>query len=305
MILDLTSNPELPVLRGGFNNKYVHDCRVVNDTIFAANIYASQGGTISVINAANKDLPVLVNSWVNNPSPGPHNCAITGDRKYCLVTDEIGGNPRLLKIWNISDLNNVIQAATWQPTGITTSVIHNVEVNGSYAVIAHYAAGIRVVDIHNPAQPVEVAWYDTYPSGNQFDYVGCWGVFMFPSGKIIGSDMQTGLYVIKTTIPAIGINSSTGEMPKDYRLEQNYPNPFNPSTTISFSIPKGAYVTLRVFNSVGQLVSTIVDGFEYPGEHKLSFDGSKLPNGVYFYRLSAETPDGNRFTQSKRMVLVK
>src|SRR5205085_2866475 len=126
-ILDLTANPTAPVKRGQWETAYIHDCAVINDTIYACNIY-SPPGTISVINASNKDNLSIISSWVNNPSPGPHNCALSTDHKYCLVTDEINGNPRLLKIWNIQDLNNVTQVSTWQPTGITTSIVHNVEV---------------------------------------------------------------------------------------------------------------------------------------------------------------------------------
>jgi hypothetical protein len=109
----------------------------------------------------------------------------------------------LLKIkgLNISNLSNVTFVTSWQPTGITNTIVHNVEIYGNYALIAHYNAGVRLVNISNPAVPAEVAWYDTYPSGNSNNYNGCWGVFMLPSGKIIASDRQTGLYVLRTSVP--------------------------------------------------------------------------------------------------------
>ncbi len=114
------------------------------------------------------------------------------------MTDE-NTSPGKLKVWNIQDLSNITFVTDWQPTGITTSIVHNVEIYGNYAVIAHYAAGIRIVDITNPAVPVEVAWYDTRPTSNSNSYNGCWGVYKFSSGKIIGSDISNGLFVIKTT----------------------------------------------------------------------------------------------------------
>lgn len=196
VIVDLTS-PEQPVKRGSWNGLYVHDSRILNDTIWAANIYDSK---VSVINAVNKDAPQLVTQWVNLPNSGPHNCAITQDRKYIFVTDEIGAYPRLMKIWDIQDLNNIIYVTNWQPTGITSSIVHNVEIFHNYAVVAHYTAGVRLIDISDPTQPNEVAWFDTYPSDNGNSYSGCWGVYMFPSGKIIASDRQTGLYVLRPTI---------------------------------------------------------------------------------------------------------
>jgi choice-of-anchor B domain-containing protein len=301
-IIDI-SNPEFPVKRGVWNEKYVHDCRVVENRIFACNIYTSDGGTISVIDVWNKDNPVTIGSWANNPNPGPHNCAITPDRKYCLVTDEINGNPRLLKIWDIQNLSNVVQVATWQPTGITTSIVHNVEVYGDYAIAAHYTAGVRVVNINNPAVPVEDAWYDTYPANNNFTYNGCWGVYMFPSGKIAASDRQTGLYVLKTTFPIItGVQGNTNEVPAEYILSQNYPNPFNPSTKINFSIPKSSSVSLKVFDVSGKEVATVVNDRRDAGSYEVTFDAGLygLTSGVYFYRLIT-----NDFSETKRMVIVK
>lgn len=194
-VFDLTNDPETPVKRGAYNADYVHDCRIVNDTIYAANIYVSK---ITIIDATNKNLLTRVTSFINLPNSGPHNCAVTDDRKHILVTDEIGNFPMLMKIWNIEDLNNITYVTNWQPTGITTAIVHNVEIFGNYALAAHYSAGIRMIDISNPAAPSEVAWYDSYPSNNNNNYEGCWGVYMFPSGKIIASDRSTGLYVLKT-----------------------------------------------------------------------------------------------------------
>jgi len=195
VVMDLTSDPTTPVKRGSYNSLYVHDCRVFNDTIYAANI---NSGRVSIINAVNKNSLSLVTSFVNLSGSGPHNTALTPDRKYLLVTDEIGTAPYRLKIWNIEDLGNITFITSWQPTGITTSIIHNVEVYGYYALVAHYSAGVRMVDFSTPSAPVEVAWYDTYPLDNNQNYNGCWGVYMFPTGKIIASDRQTGLYVLKT-----------------------------------------------------------------------------------------------------------
>ncbi len=299
-ILDLT-DPENPVPRGQWGTQYVHDCRIVNDTIWSCNIY-SPPGTISVISATDKNNLAFIANWVNNPNPGPHNIALTNDRHYALVTDEYPlVNPRELKVWNVQNLSNVTLAATWQPTNITTAVVHNVEIYGHYAVIAHYAAGIRIVDIINPTSPNEVAWYDTYPTGNQLDYVGCWGVYMFPSGKIIGSDMKTGLYVIKTTFNiTVGINNNNNSIPQNYSLKQNFPNPFNPSTTIQFDSPKGGHVRLAVYDALGKQVALLADGYEDAGSHIVSYDASRLATGIYFYRLEA---DG--FAESKKMILAK
>jgi choice-of-anchor B domain-containing protein len=194
--LDLTNDPENPVKRGGFNADYIHDCRVVDDTIYSADIY---GGKVSIIDATNKNSLFRITQFTNLPNAGPHNTALTPDKKYLLVTDEIGSAPYRLKIWDIDDIGNITFMSAWQPTGITTSIVHNVESYGQHALVAHYTAGVRLVNISNPSVPVETAYYDTYPSDNSQNYTGCWAVYMFPSGKIIASDMVTGLYVLKTT----------------------------------------------------------------------------------------------------------
>lgn len=296
VVLDL-ADPVNPVVRGKWNTRYVHDCRVLRDTIFAMNIN-SGNGQITVIDARNKDSLKTITQWLNLPNPSPHNCALTKDREYLYATDEVGPLPRLLKVWDIQELSNVTQVTTWQPAGITTSIVHNVEIYGDTAVIAHYTAGVRVLDISNPAQPVEIAWYDTYPANNNNLYQGCWGVYKFPSGKIAASDMKTGLYVLKVGNTA-GVNENN-TIADDFRLEQNYPNPFNPKTVIRYSLIETRFTTLKVFDILGNEVATLVNEKQNAGSHSVEWDAADYPSGIYYYRIHA----GN-FTDTKQMILLK
>jgi hypothetical protein len=91
-----------------------------------------------------------------------------------------------------------------------------------------------------------------------------------------------------------------GVIPARFELAQNYPNPFNPSTVISFSIPEAQFTSLKVFNSIGQEVATLVNGEIKPGLYSVSFDAAGLPSGTYFYRLVT-----NSFVETKRMMLIK
>jgi len=86
----------------------------------------------------------------------------------------------------------------------------------------------------------------------------------------------------------------------NYSLKQNYPNPFNPFTTIEYSIPKGEFVKLKVYNVTGTLEKTVFSGFQPRGNYRIDFDGSDLASGVYFYQLTA----GN-YMSVKRMILLK
>jgi hypothetical protein len=89
-------------------------------------------------------------------------------------------------------------------------------------------------------------------------------------------------------------------VPDATTLDQNYPNPFNPTTTISYTLPAQGFVTLKVFNVLGQEVATLVNEAESPGNKSVSFDGSGLPSGVYFYRLQAGS-----YSATKMLMIVK
>ncbi|KXK41093.1 MAG: Cytochrome c554 [Chlorobi bacterium OLB5] len=93
---------------------------------------------------------------------------------------------------------------------------------------------------------------------------------------------------------------NNNEIPAVYSLSQNYPNPFNPVTNIQFSIPKAGFVSLKIYNSRGQLVETYTEGYMSAGTYNADFDGTKLASGVYFYTLTA-----GDFRETKKMVLVK
>jgi spore coat protein A len=87
----------------------------------------------------------------------------------------------------------------------------------------------------------------------------------------------------------------------EYKLNQNYPNPFNPSTTINFSVPEeNTFVSLKIYNSLGQEVGTLINQIVPSGNHEVQFDASALSSGVYFYTLKA----GN-FVDSKKMTIMK
>ena len=88
--------------------------------------------------------------------------------------------------------------------------------------------------------------------------------------------------------------------PAEYSLQQNYPNPFNPTTTIKYSIPENGNVKLNVYNSIGEEVGKLVNGYKEAGSYKINFDASKLSSGIYFYKLNV-----NNYNSVKKMLLLK
>lgn len=115
----------------------------------------------------------------------------------------------------------------------------------------------------------------------------------------------SGTTFIKHVMIGIISNSATGvdnneKMPGAYYLSQNYPNPFNPATTISYSIPEGQIVKLKVYDILGKEISTLVNDFRPEGVHTVNFDASSLPSGIYIYSIQA-----GQFRNSKKLVLLK
>ena len=108
-----------------------------------------------------------------------------------------------------------------------------------------------------------------------------------------------------TTQVSVSVEDNS-DMPASFSLEQNYPNPFNPTSTITYAIPllggdeRGGLVTLKVFDLLGNEISTLVNEKKEAGYHKIDFNGSDLPSGVYFYRIQA-----GDFVDTKKMLLLK
>lgn len=108
-----------------------------------------------------------------------------------------------------------------------------------------------------------------------------------------------------------GIDDNNQEIPQVFSLKQNYPNPFNPTTTIEFTLPFRAEVSVKIYNVLGQQVRELFSGMKESGVYKLNWNaddsaGGKLPSGVYFYELTAKGMDNNQtLSDIRKMVLLK
>ncbi len=96
------------------------------------------------------------------------------------------------------------------------------------------------------------------------------------------------------------INNSLSPSPENFVLFQNYPNPFNPSTIISYNLPSGSFITLKIYDNLGREINTLVNKRQNAGLHSVTFNGKNLPSGIYFYKLQA----GN-FNKTKKLILLK
>ncbi|MCX6166052.1 MAG: T9SS type A sorting domain-containing protein, partial [Ignavibacteriae bacterium] len=126
-------------------------------------------------------------------------------------------------------------------------------------------------------------------------------MFVFKQGSpyTTGAHIQNGLSKPTTQFIPTGINKFETTA-KEYSLSQNYPNPFNPSTSIRFSVPKDGNVSFKVYDISGKEVSNYYNGYLKTGIYTMHFDGSSLPSGAYFYKLTTKD-----FSDVKKMILVK
>ena len=146
-------------------------------------------------------------------------------------------------------------------------------------------------------------------SGIILALTGTWGIGVYFYSGIAVLE-QPDKSIIFWSLPILFIGVITVQNPtsvnddkitvEDFELKQNYPNSFNPSTNISFVIPTSGLVNLKVFNILGNEITTLLSEQLLAGEHTVPFNAAGLSSGIYFYSLTV-----NNFTKTKEMVLLK
>ncbi|MCO5281728.1 MAG: choice-of-anchor B family protein [Chitinophagales bacterium] len=195
MIFDLKPDPMNPTYLGAYNEHYVHDCFVRNDTLWTAEI---SNGDITILDVKDRSDPKIMARF-QTPFLFTHNCWLTKDGKYLYTTDE---KPfATVAAYDVSDLSNITLLDEYRHSYYDSLIPHNVYVlPDSYLHVSYYRAGVTIVDAHKNDNLVEVAQYDTSPFSDASGFQGCWGVYPFlPSGNIIASDREEGLFVLTPT----------------------------------------------------------------------------------------------------------
>jgi len=186
-ILDV-SNPADPVEVGLHNpGDYVHDVHVRGDRMYT---FQFNIGVIQVVDISDKTNPVLLAS-IDDPGGATHSGWTTDDNNFLLVADERNGF--VGRIFDIRDLENIFEVSTF--TSNPNTFVHNPYVSGDFAYLAHNREGLRVYDVVDPSNPVEIGYYDTVTDENAGSG-GLWSACPFiPSKKVIGGDRDLGLMV--------------------------------------------------------------------------------------------------------------
>ena len=127
-------------------------------------------------------------------------------------------------------------------------------------------------------------------------------------GWIVGGGTGLPGVILHTTTGGLVTDVNENNIVSQFELHQNYPNPFNPKTNIRFQIPERGFVTLKVFDVLGNEVTALVNEEREAGDYEITFNPEDLGSGVYFYQLKAVDPEsgsGRGFFQTKKMILVK
>ncbi|MGY8987106.1 MAG: choice-of-anchor B family protein [Flavobacteriales bacterium] len=261
--------PTLPNLIYSYTNVgHVHDAYVKNDTAF---LNCGNDGFRIVdfhyLDLAGGMAPTELASFTSYPDAGyNHSGWLSDDGTIYVMQDENHGYD--VKILDVSDFNNITVLSTFNSGENVQSMAHNGIIKGDFLYLAYYHDGLRVFDISDPSNPIQVCNYDTYSPLSYNSYKGAWGVYPYlPSGNIIVSDMQSGLYVLDCTIPV----NSVENINQNFNI---YPNP----TQNYFFLGKDVN-RVEIFDISGRIVfnKTIF------AEDRISIED--ISNGLYIYRL--------------------
>ncbi len=179
-----------------------------------------------------------------------------------------------LRIIDFSNPNQLSEVGFYDEDG----AVFDVAIVGNFAYLSNGFYGFRVIDISSKSNPQEVGYFDTggvatgVAADNEYIYV---------------ADRITGLHILQNNLfTSIKANKSH-EYLSNFNLSQNYPNPFNTTTTIEFTNPKAGFVSLKIYNILGEEVKTFVSKVLTAGEHKYLWDANGLASGMYLIKLES------------------
>lgn len=191
IMLDLNTNPMAPVEVGTEDNYYTHDGVARGDTLYQAHI---SDGFFTLHDVSDKSNPIYLGQQTT-PGVFAHNLWFSDDGNYVYTTDEISNG--YIGEYDISDPSNIVELDRIQSSPGMNVIPHNAHFLDNYIITSYYRDGVVIHDVSNKGNMVEVGNFDTSPQFSGDGFNGCWGVYPWlPSGNIIASDIEKGLYII-------------------------------------------------------------------------------------------------------------
>ncbi len=263
------ADPTNPQLLSHFDGvSYVHDTYVRNDTAWLNT--GPQG--LYVYDFSNVANPQLIGSLTSYHDRGYNHAGwLSEDGNTYVFTDETEG--MRMKVCDVTDITDINVLSLFNSEVSENTIPHNVMVKNNYAFVSHYNDGLQIFDIRHRETPTKAGFYDTYHGDSPSNFKGAWGVYAFlPSGKILITDRQTGLYAFWFDPP-----------PRiDAGLEYGlFPNPFSTSSVFSFSNPHELIFDFHIYNVQGQHVRS----YHNISDDWIRIERGHLKSGMYFYEL--------------------
>jgi hypothetical protein len=212
--------------------------------------------------------------------------------RYYYMGDETHG--RDLKVLDLQDLTDIQVVNFFNAESSETYTIpHNLLVRDDLLYVSYYYDGLQVYDISDPANPVRMWYYDTFESPSQNSYEGAWGVYPFlPSGNVLLSDMQTGLYVFEKMELASSVSGKPETKPLAIRI---FPQPATEGISLAITLPEAGESQVEILDLQGRRVAqqVIAAGGAREGIYQLNLPPS-LSNGLYMLRVHSGRAIGSQ-----------
>jgi len=201
---------------------------------------------------------------------------------------------------------NIFPQVQFTPHTITTNA------EGAWSVFAVDVDGDGDMDVLSASfSDDKIAWYENDGNENFTPHTITTDASSSASVYAVDVDGDKDIDVLSSSFSdnkiawyentgIVDVESISNDIPSEFSLSQNYPNPFNPSTIIRFSMPEESFVTIKVFNTLGEELTTLINENIIAGNYEVGFDASALPGGIYFYKLQSGI-----FVMTKKMVLLK
>ena len=264
--------PQNPIFLKKFDDVgYVHDIYVKNNIGY---LNAGDNG-LFIVDFSNTLSPQIIGSLTEYPDKGyNHSGWLDSSGNTYIFADENHGYE--MKICDVSNPNEINVNTTFLSNVDSESIAHNLIIKDNYVYVSHYHDGLYIWDISDPSNPVVAGSFDTYLPEDHSSYRGAWGVYpLLPSGNILVSDMQAGLFVLS---PLQNQNSNLNDIENNILI---FPNPFVDEINIKTTNLKSGY-WMEIVNINGKII------FKQEisnGNYKIP---KKLKSGVYFARLKFE-----------------
>ena len=307
--IDLAS-PDNPVFAGCIIDLrtargYTHDAQCViyngpdQDYQGKEICIGSNENAVSIMDVTDKSNPGFLGIGTYPASQYVHQAWLSEDHRFLFQNDELDelrvgsiNNTRTM-VWDVQDLNDPMLIDEF--FSIHESIDHNMYIKDGLMYQSNYIDGLHVLDVSDPDNLNEVAFFDTHPATFTSVWDGTWSNYPFlSSGAVAVNSDPEGVFILCLEGAPCSNQSSVDvdeqvELPMHIALEPAYPNPFNPSTTLRFTLNEAADVKMTVTDALGRNVAELLNSTMLEvGSHSVSFRADGLPSGNYLVRLESK-----------------